>query len=220
MYVPSHTPYDYYTKQYEKGLQLYSSGVMIMDNCEELVPEHFRFVRGVVDSQDLSLNISREMLQHNRQVSIMARNICDGLARQYPACKPLFEENLLRLESELTQLQQYGEDALSALPCREIITFHDGFQYFAQAFGLSILEAVEEESGSEASAAELIRLVTLVREHSLPAVFTEVSGSVSAAGVISRETGCRSFPLDMAMAGGSYFDAMYRNIDTVKEALQ
>lgn len=151
---------------------------------------------------------------------IMARNICDGLARQYPACKPLFEENLLRLEEDLSQLQQYGENALSGLPCRDIITFHDGFQYFAQAFGLNILEAVEEESGSEASAAELIRLITLVREHSLPAVFTEVSGSVSAAGVISRETGCRSFPLDMAMAGDSYFDAMYRNIDTVKEALQ
>ena len=75
MYVPSKAPYDFYTKDFKHGLQLYSSGVMIMENCEDLLPEHFRFVRGVVDSQDLSLNISREMLQHNRQLTIIARNI-------------------------------------------------------------------------------------------------------------------------------------------------
>ena len=75
MYVPGKAPYDFYTKDFKHGLQLYSSGVMIMENCEDLLPEHFRFVRGVVDSQDLSLNISREMLQHNRQLTIIARNI-------------------------------------------------------------------------------------------------------------------------------------------------
>lgn len=75
LYIPSKAPYDFYTKDYKRGLQLYSSGVMIMENCEDLLPEHFRFVRGIVDSQDLSLNISREMLQHNRQLTIIARNI-------------------------------------------------------------------------------------------------------------------------------------------------
>jgi len=75
LYVPSKAPYDFYTKDYKSGLQLYSAGVMIMESCEELLPEHFRFVRGVVDSQDLSLNISREMLQHNRQLTIIARGI-------------------------------------------------------------------------------------------------------------------------------------------------
>ena len=75
MYIPAKAPYDFYTKDYKAGLQLYSSGVMIMENCEDLVPEHFRFVRGVVDSQDLSLNISRELLQHNRQLTIIARNL-------------------------------------------------------------------------------------------------------------------------------------------------
>ena len=75
MYVPGKAPYDFYSKEYKHGLQLYSSGVMIMENCEDLLPEHFRFVRGIVDSQDLSLNISREMLQHNRQLTIIARNI-------------------------------------------------------------------------------------------------------------------------------------------------
>ena len=75
LFIPSKAPYDFYTKDYRRGLQLYSSGVMIMENCEDLLPEHFRFVRGVVDSQDLSLNISREMLQHDRQLQIIARNI-------------------------------------------------------------------------------------------------------------------------------------------------
>ena len=75
LYIPGKAPYDYYSKEFKSGLQLYSSGVMIMEHCEELLPDHFRFVRGVVDTQDLSLNISREMLQHNRQLTIIARNI-------------------------------------------------------------------------------------------------------------------------------------------------
>ncbi len=75
LYVPGKAPYDFYTQEYKRGLQLYSSGVLIMENCEELLGEHFRFVRGIVDTQDLSLNISREMLQHNRQVTVIARNI-------------------------------------------------------------------------------------------------------------------------------------------------
>lgn len=75
LFVPSRAPFDYYTKNFKKGLQLYSSGVMIMDCCEDLLPDYFNFVKGLVDSQDLSLNISREMLQHDRQVKIIARNI-------------------------------------------------------------------------------------------------------------------------------------------------
>ena len=75
LFIPSRTPYDYYTKEYKKGLQLYSSGVLIMDNCADLLPEHFRFVKGIVDSQDLSLNISREMLQHDRQLKVIAANL-------------------------------------------------------------------------------------------------------------------------------------------------
>ena len=75
LYLPSHAPYDFYTREYEKGLQLYSSGVLIMDKCADLLPEHFRFVKGVVDSQDFSLNISREMLQHTRQLKVIANNL-------------------------------------------------------------------------------------------------------------------------------------------------
>ena len=75
LFIPGHTPYDYYTKDYEKGLQLYSSSVMIMDKCKELLPDYFNFVKGLVDSQDLTLNISRETLQHDRQLRNIAKNL-------------------------------------------------------------------------------------------------------------------------------------------------
>ena len=75
IFIPSKAPYGYFTKDFEKGLQLYTSGVMIMDKCEDLLPEHFRFAKGVVDSQNLSLNISREILQHDKQLKVIAGNI-------------------------------------------------------------------------------------------------------------------------------------------------
>ncbi len=75
LFIPSKTPYDFYTRDYKKGLQLYSSGVLIMENCADLLPEHFRFVKGVVDTPDVSLNISREMLQHTRQLKVIAKNL-------------------------------------------------------------------------------------------------------------------------------------------------
>ena len=75
MFIPAHTPFDYYTKEYEKGLQLYSKGVLITEKCADLLPDYFNFVRGLVDSEDLSLNISREMLQHDHQLKLIAKTI-------------------------------------------------------------------------------------------------------------------------------------------------
>ena len=75
LFIPAHAPYDYYTKNFEKGLELYSSGVMITEKCKDLLPDYFSFVRGLVDSADLSLNISREMLQHDRQLKVIAKAI-------------------------------------------------------------------------------------------------------------------------------------------------
>lgn len=149
----------------------------------------------------------------------MVLNIWEGLCFRYPEYSQIFSDNLQQLTEELKELEQYGQQQLGSLRCRDLITFHDGFSYFAESFDLHILKAVEEESGSEASAKELIHLIEEVEHHQLPAIFTEKSGSVSAAGIIARETGCDSFSLDMAMAGDSYFDAMYHNIDTLKEAL-
>ncbi len=150
----------------------------------------------------------------------MAKNICNGLKAQFPGYSDRFEDNLADLLSRLQALQAYGETTLGAVEQRKLITFHDGFAYLAQGFGLEIVKAIEEESGSEASAKELIELIGLVREHQLSAVFTEENGSVSAAQVIAAETGVQVYTLSMAMAGSSYFDAMYRNIDTLKEALE
>lgn len=75
LFIPSHAPYDYYTKEYEKGLQLYSNGVLIMDKCADLLPDYFSFVKGLVDSEDISLNLSRELLQQDRQLRLIAKNI-------------------------------------------------------------------------------------------------------------------------------------------------
>lgn len=82
LFIPENTPFDYYTKEYEKGLELYSNGVLIMDKCADLLPDYFSFVKGMVDSEDLSLNISREMLQHDRQLSLIAKNIKNKIKSQ------------------------------------------------------------------------------------------------------------------------------------------
>ena len=151
---------------------------------------------------------------------VMAENICTALSLQYPQYAKIFETNLSALQARLTDLQTYGEAQLADLSCGQLITFHDGFAYLAHAFDLEILEAIEEESGSEASAQELIHMIDLVQEHQLPAIFTEKNGSVSAASIICAETGVKSYPLDMAMGGSDYFSAMEANIQTLKEALQ
>lgn len=151
---------------------------------------------------------------------IMAQNICDGLSNLYPAYEMQFQENLTGLLSQLRELEQYGSEALSELSCRNLITFHDGFAYLANASQLTILDSVEEESGSEASAKELIRLIQLTRQNNLPAVFVETNSSPSAASVISAETGAKIFTLDMAMSGNGYFEAMYHNYNVLKEALE
>lgn len=88
LFIPSHAPYNYYTKDYEKGLMLYSRGVMIMDKCKDLLPDYFSFVKGVVDSEDISLNISRETMQEDRQIKLIAKNIETKIKREL--------ENLLK----------------------------------------------------------------------------------------------------------------------------
>ena len=97
MFIPGKAPYNYYQQDYKKGLQLYSRGVFIMDNAEELIPEHFRFVKGLVDSQDLSLNISREMLQHDRQLKVIANRIE----------KKIKSELLLMLRNEREEYEKF-----------------------------------------------------------------------------------------------------------------
>ena len=149
---------------------------------------------------------------------VMAENICNGLKASFPEHAVMLDANFQVLQSQILALQEYGRQQLSQLRCRDIITLHDGFAYFAEAFDLTILAAVEEESGSEASAQELIALIYLIRDHKLPAIFTEQNGATAAATTLAAETGIAVFTLDMAMSG-DWFAAMYHNIDTMKEAL-
>ena len=171
------------------------------------------------DSHSHSHDLDPHIWLSTENAAVMAQNICSNLSEIYPQYRDVFQANLDPLLQKLNDLQFYGQSQLSDLSSRVLITFHVGFAYFAESFDLRILEAIEEESGSEASAAEIIHLVELVKTNQLPAVFTEVSGSDACASIISSETGAKIFTLDMAMSGDSYFDAMYNNLDTLKEAL-
>lgn len=149
-----------------------------------------------------------------------AKNICAGLSAEYPQYRDIFEKNLTLLLNDLQRLEDYGKQQLSNLSSREILTFHDGFGYLAHAFDIEIVEAIEEESGAEASAKELIHMIKEVQHHGIRAIFVEENGSGSAASIIAAETGATKSTLSMAMSGDDYFSAMYANIDALKEALK
>ena len=148
----------------------------------------------------------------------MAKNIYTTLVNDYPDYKDTLDRNYQILSGKFDKLSKYAKNTLSNLACRELITFHDGFSYMADVFDLHILRAIEEESGSEASASELISICKIIEGNNIPAIFTEKNGSISAAKIIQRETGVRVYALDMAISTG-YFEAMYHNINTLKEAL-
>ena len=127
LYIPGKAPYDYYTKEFKRGLQLYSSGVMIMESCEDLLPEHFGFVRGIVDSQDLSLNISREMLQHNRQLTIIARNIEKKIKSELKSMLENDRENYEKFFAAFGRQLKYGTVADYGAhkdSCKDLLLFY------------------------------------------------------------------------------------------------
>ncbi|MBO5323090.1 MAG: zinc ABC transporter substrate-binding protein [Oscillospiraceae bacterium] len=184
-----------------------SAGIPLLENCHDHDHEHHHH------EADAHFWLSPDCAK------IMVNNICQGLIARYPQHEDQFRSNLADLLGQLDALKAYASAQLGTLSCREMITFHDGFSYFAQAFDLHILAALEEESGSEASASELKELITMTKEHNLPAIFTEANGSDRSAKVIAEATDAKVYQLSMVMSGESYFTAMYRNIDTVKEAL-
>jgi len=161
----------------------------------------------------------------------MARNIARQLSDTLPQYAQVLQANADGFENLAAQDQgRYtGLDALSSLECRDLITFHDGFQYFAQAFGLDLLKAIEEEEGATASAAEIKEIVALIEERHIPAIFVEKNGSRATADVVARETGCRVYELDMLMSGeypipegydiDTYISVIDNNLETILEAL-
>ena len=127
LYIPGKAPYDYYTKEFKRGLQLYSSGVMIMESCEDLLPEYFGFVRGIVDSQDLSLNISREMLQHNRQLAVIARNIEKKIKSELKSMLENDRENFEKFFAAFGRQLKYGtvtDYGAHKDSCKDLLLFY------------------------------------------------------------------------------------------------
>lgn len=152
---------------------------------------------------------------------LMAQTIADGLSALYPQHQARFASNLLRLQDELAAAQAYGEQTLASLSCRELVTFHDGFSYFADAFDLHIAAAMEIEHGSEPSARELTSIIHLVTDEALPAIFTEENGDPAAAQLVAQQTGAAVYTLTMGLSEGdrTCTDAIYHNINTLQEAL-
>ena len=151
----------------------------------------------------------------------MCRNIAAGLSDLYPDKQTLIGQNLLAVTAEYAAAQAYGEEALKNLSCRELVTFHDGFSYFARAFRLTIAAAMEIEEGSEPSAKEIESVIRLVEDENIPAVFCEENGERQTAETVAKQTGTGLFALTMGMDGGAAgcTDAIYHNIDIIREAL-
>ena len=159
---------------------------------------------------------------------LMAENLAAGLAGIEEEDKNLFEDNAARVRDRLPKGAYDGHRLLDPVGTPELITFHDGFRYFAHAFEMELLESIEEEAGSEASAKEILEITALVKEHGIPGVFTEVNGSDATASAIARETGCQVAQLSMLMDGHElgtaaetddwidlYLDAITANVETI-----
>ena len=151
---------------------------------------------------------------------VMLDNILQGLSELDPPHQDVYHENF----SAAAQLFHKDQLDASTLSCPYLITFHDGFQYFAHDNGLTLLKSIEEEEGSEASAADIKEIVALIKEYDIPAIFTEKHGSDDTAQAIARETGVAVYQLDMIMSGdgqdlSAYFDALNANYAIIQEAL-
>ena len=151
---------------------------------------------------------------------VMLSNILHGLSELDETHRDAYHENFS------ATVKLFPEDQLDAstLACPYLITFHDGFQYFAHDNGLTLLKSIEEEEGSEASAADIKEIVALIKEYNIPAIFTEKHGSDDTAQAIARETGVEVYQLDMIMSGEgnditAYFEALNANYAAIQEAL-
>lgn len=161
-----------------------------------------------------------------QRASAMIENLAQGLAQWDPDNAALYETNSRLAQEQIAQAYDLMKTSLADLSCRELITFHDGFAYFAEAFDLEILRAIEEEAGSEASAKEVVGIVEEIQYHHLPAIFTEVNGATATAEMIQRECGVAIFQLDLMMSRhqdltpgvAAYLDLLQTNVNTLREA--
>lgn len=131
LYIPEKTPFDYYTKEYEKGLELYSNGVLIMNKCGDLLPDYFSFVKGLVDSEDLSLNISRELLQHDRQLKLIAKNIKNKIKSQLQALLKDEREQYEKFYESFGRQLKYGvysDYGANKNDLQDLLLFHSSIE--------------------------------------------------------------------------------------------
>ena len=192
---------------------------------EDFMADALTDAKTVVDtSRGISLNLEGDEPDPHiwldpQRAKQMAQNIADALTLQYPQYAAQLEQNRAALALQFDEIYEYGNAQLADLPTRNLVTFHDGFGYFAEAFGLTVLAAMEEEAGSELAAKDLAAIIELTAENNVPAVFTEQNGSDGAAKIVAAETGCAVFTLDTGLGDTPYLDALRHNIDTVREAL-
>lgn len=161
------------------------------------------------------------------RAAMVLETISNELCELDPNHEEQYRSNCTAASSLLLETKDAMAETLSPLLCRELITFHDGFSYFADAFDLTILMAIEEEEGQEASAQVISEAITLIQGYGLPAIFTELHSSDATAKAISHEANVKVYPLSMIMSGEtetsgieSYLTAMQENVNTILEALQ
>ncbi len=148
----------------------------------------------------------------------MAQEMTKELSSIYPQHKDVFEKNLMTLNAKLDDLVAKKDAILAGVEIKGLVTFHDGFRYFARFAGTEVLAALEEEHGSEVSAKDLQNIILLVKNEGICAIFTEENGSDNAAKAVKRETGANILTLSMCMGTDDYFTAMEQNLTTLKEA--
>lgn len=193
------------------------SGLGLEDFMEDVLPKNKVIIDASVGVDDVIPGDPHIWLDPDRAEE-MAETIADGLCRLMPKNTLLFQKNLEALEQKFERLDDYADTQLRGVLGGGLVTFHDGFRYFADFMDMPLLAAMEVESGSEPAAKDLERIIELVKSRNVPAVFTEVNGDENAARVVSTETGCAVYRLDTAMGGNDYFTAMETNIDAVREA--
>ncbi|MEG1683856.1 MAG: molecular chaperone HtpG [Oscillospiraceae bacterium] len=235
LFIPGAAPYDFYSKDFERGLQLYSGGVLIMDKCADLLPEHFRFVRGVVDSPDLSLNISRELLQHDRQLKVIAnsleKKIKSELERMEKDDRPGYEKFFQNFGRQLKYgvVSDYGANKDSL---QDLLLFHSSTQESLTTLAEYVSRMPESQkciyyaAGSNLSAVDKLPQTELLKDNHIEILyFTDEVDEFVAQGLHTyQEKELRSvvdgdLELDDAPKDEESEDTHRATLDFVKETL-
>ena len=213
-----------------------SAGIALLESSHEHDHDHGEEAKEADDhdhEEAADANYDEHDHEHDNHIWMdplragqMIENLAEGLAQADPANAETYRANAQNAQALLAQAQEEISASLAGLSCRELITFHDGFAYFADTFGLTILRSIEEEAGSEASAHDVVELLEEIEHHQLPAIFTEVNGGTATAEMIQRECSIPIYSLDMMMSGPTegevgiqtYLDRIIQNAETIQEA--